>query len=142
MPLPWVRLDTSFASNPKLLAMVQEKDGHRSAFVYLCGLGYSGVHGLAGFLPAECLPFIHGRAADADRLVRYEFWEKQRGGWLVHDWEQFQEANEETIRRRERAQSGAAARWEGHEARSDAERQRARRDRLKAAMEQNGDPDA
>ena len=42
MPLPWVRLDTSFASNPKLLAMVAEKDGHRAGLVYLCSLGVLG----------------------------------------------------------------------------------------------------
>ena len=74
MPLPWVRLDTAFPYNPKLLAMVAEKDGHRAGLVYVCSLGYSGAHGTDGFIPKEALPFIHGRPVDADRLVRNGFW--------------------------------------------------------------------
>ena len=136
MPLPWVRLDTSFASNPKLLAMLHEKDGHRAAFVYLCGMGYSGAHGTDGFLPGECLPFIHGRQAEAERLVRHGFWRPQPGGWLIHDWAVYQESNSETQARRARAQAGAMARWEGHEAMTNAERQKLYRAR-KAAV--NGD---
>ena len=112
MPLPWVRLVTSFASNPKLLAMLLEKDGHRAAFVYLCSLGYSGAHGTDGFLIHECLPFIHGRQADAERLVRHGFWRVQPGGWLIHGWDEFQESNAETQSRRARAQAAAMARWE------------------------------
>ena len=112
MPLPWVRLDTSFASNPKLLAMLLEKDGHRAGLVYLCSLGYSGAHGTDGFLTRECLPFIHGRQADAERLVRHGFWRVQPGGWLIHGWDEFQESNAETQSRRARAQAAAMARWE------------------------------
>ena len=112
MPLPWVRLDTSFASNPKLLAMLREKDGHRAGFVYLCGLGYSGAHGTDGFIPCEALPFIHGRQSDAGQLMRHGFWREQPGGWLIHGWEEFQESNAETQARRARAQAAAMARWE------------------------------
>src|SRR5215475_7151013 len=120
VPLPWVRLDTSFASNPKLLAMVQEKDGHRAGLVYLCSLGYSGAHGTDGFLPRECLPFIHARAIDAARLVRHGFWREQPGGWLIHGWDEFQESSTETQGRRARAQAAAMARWEKARANGDA----------------------
>lgn len=140
MPLPWVRLDTSFASNPKLLAMVAEKEGHRAGLVYLCGLGYSGAHGTDGFIPREALVFIHGRMADADRLVRHGFWWVQPGGWLINDWDEFQESSSESQERRARAQAAAMARWEGHEAATPAERQRAYRQRK--AAHQNGSGDA
>ena len=129
MPLPWVRLDTSFPYNPKLLAMLGEKDGHRAGLVYLCSLSYSGAHGTDGFIPFEALPFIHGRSADSERLVRHGFWIDQPGGWLIHNWDEFQESNEDTQRRRKRAQSGAAARWSDHEAVSGAERSRRYRER-------------
>lgn len=132
MPLPWVRLDTTFPSNPKLLAMLQEKDGHRAALLYVCALSYGGAHGTGGFVPREALPFIHGRAADAAQLVRNGFWDEQPGGWLIHDWDAFQESGEETQGRRERAQYAAAKRWAGHEAASGAQRTRRWR-------EQNGD---
>lgn len=135
-----MRLDTAFPYNPKLLAMLTERDGHRAGLVYLCGLSYSGAHGTDGFLPREALAFIHGRQADAERLVRNGFWWPQPGGWLINGWDEFQESNEETKRRRIRAQSGAQARWEGHEPQTAAERQRAYRERK--AAEQNGtEPD-
>src|ERR1039458_10800716 len=50
MPLPWVRLDTAFPMNQKLNAMLRCKDGHRAAFVYLCGLSVSGGQGSDGFI--------------------------------------------------------------------------------------------
>lgn len=111
MPLPWVRLDTAFPYNPKLLAMLAEKDGHRTALVYLCSLAYSGAHGTDGFIAREALPFIHGRQSDADRLVRHVFWRAQSGGWLINGWLEFQESSTETQERRKRAQAAAHARW-------------------------------
>ena len=140
MPLPWVRLDTAFPYNPKLLAMLAEKNGHRAALVYLCSLAYSGAHGTDGFIPREALPFIHCDArSDAPvTLMKHGFWWEQPGGWLINGWDEFQESNPETQSRRKRAQAGAAARWEGHEALTHAERQKQYRQR-KAA--QNGGPE-
>lgn len=137
MPLPWVRLDTGFPHNPKLLAMLgSERDGHRAAFVYVCGLSASGGQGTDGFISRETLPFIHGRGKDAEILVRYGFWVPQPGGWLINGWEEFQQSTEETQLRRKRAQALAETRWAGHEAASDAERARKYREKKKA--EANG----
>jgi hypothetical protein len=109
--------------------MVGEKDGHRAALVYLCGLAYSGAHGTDGFISREALPFIHGRQSDAERLCRHVFWRAQTGGWLINGWTEFQESSVETQERRKRAQAGAAARWNGHEAQTGAERTRQWRQR-------------
>src|SRR6185437_16440292 len=100
------------------------KDGHRAGLVYICSLGYSGAHGTDGFIPREALPFIHGRQADANRLVMHGFWREQPGGWLINGWNEFQESNAETQERRKRAQAAAMARWDGHEPVSGAERTR------------------
>lgn len=111
MPLPWVRLDTTFPSNPKILAMLSEKDGYRAGFVWACALAYSGAQGTDGFVPREAMPFIHCRKSDADRLVRHGLWWEQDGGWMIHGWEEFQESNSETQQRRKKAQAAAMARW-------------------------------
>ena len=129
MPLPWVRLDTAFPSNPKLLAMLAEKDGHRAALVYLCSLSYAGAHGSDGLVTREALPFIHGRPSDATRLVRFGFWCPVTGGWIIHDWDKFQETTDATQARRKRAQDAADKRWEGHESATGAERTRRWRER-------------
>lgn len=134
MPLPWVRLDTSFPHNPKLLAMLGERDGHRAAFIYLCGLAYAGGQGTDGFIARESLPFLHGRPRDADLLARYGFWIPQPGGWLINGWTEFQQSSEETQQRRRRAQAAAEARWKDHEAMSAAERARRYRERKKESV--------
>ena len=131
MPLPWVRLDTGFPLNPKLLAMLRRKDGHRAAFVYLCSLSISGGQGTDGFITSESLPWVHGRNADAELLAEFGFWIPQPGGWLINGWDEFQQSNEETQLRRKRAQAAAEARWNGHEPMTDAERAKHYRDRKK-----------
>lgn len=137
MPLPWVRLDTAFPFNHKILAMVAEKDGHRAAFVYVCGLSMCGSQGTDGFISRESLAFIHGRQADADRLVNHALWIPQPGGWIIPDWAQFQQSSEETQLRSKRARSLAETRWAGHTAKSDAERAREYRARQRGQRDES-----
>jgi hypothetical protein len=59
--LPWVRFDTTLPDNPKVLELLTMKDGYRAAFVYCCGLAYSGRHGTDGHIPGPALSRIHGR---------------------------------------------------------------------------------
>ena len=131
MPLPWVRLDTAFPYNQKLLAMLTRKDGHRAALAYICGLSISGGQGSDGFLSAESLPYCHARKTDVELLVEFGFWIPRPGGWVINGWEEFQQSTEETQVRRKRAQAAAAMRWNGHEAATDAERARRYRERRK-----------
>lgn len=131
MPLPWVRLDTTFPLNQKLLAMLRRKDGYRAAFAYVCGLAVSGGQGTDGFISTESLMYVHARQADADLLAEFGFWIPQPGGWLINGWDEFQQSSEESQLRRKRAQAAAESRWAGHEAQSDAERARAYRARKK-----------
>ncbi len=111
MALPWVRLDTAFPRNPKLLALLAEKDGHRAGLVYVCSLAYAGEQGTDGFVPREALTHLHGRAVDAGRLTAHRLWITQPGGWVINGWADFQESSTETQARRKRAQAAAQARW-------------------------------
>jgi len=111
MGLPWVRLDTTMPDNPKILRLLDERDGHRAAFVWLCCLTYSGKHGTDGFIPRNAMPFVHGKAADFTRLVAVEALNTVPGGWEIPGWREFQESNEASERRREKAQRAAAIRW-------------------------------
>lgn len=113
MGLPWIRLDTQFASNPKVLSLLADKK-YRAAFSYVAALGYSGAHGTDGFLPELCLPFVHATKADAAGLVDVGLWNECPGGWEINGWSEFQQSDEDAQKRRERAQKGAAARWSKH----------------------------
>lgn len=132
MGLPWVRLDCAFPRNPKILALLLEKDGYRAGFAYACMLAYCGEQGTDGFVPREALPFVHARHADVTRLVAQNLVYPQPGGWLINGWDEFQESNDDTKKRRLKAQAAAQARWAGHEAKTPAERQRDHRQRLRS----------
>ena len=115
MGLPWIRLDTSLTDNPKILRLLDERDGHRAAFVWVCCLTYSGKHGTDGFIPRNAAPFVHGKSADFARLVAVNALEVVPGGWIVPNWAEFQESSEASQKRRERAQHAAAIRWSNDE---------------------------
>ena len=111
MGLPWIRLDTSFPTNPKVLELVEAKR-FKAAFGYICGLTYAGLHGTDGFIPGGVLPFIHATKAEATQLVESGLWFPTRGGWLINGWDEFQVSDDAAKKRRERAQKAAAKRWE------------------------------
>jgi hypothetical protein len=108
MGLPWVRLDTQFASNPKIVALVAEKK-HAAAFAYVCSLAYAGAHGTDGYIPTHCLYLVHATKRDADALVAAGLWVLSPGGWDINGWDEFQVSDEAAKRRRERAQKGGIA---------------------------------
>lgn len=110
MALPWVRLDSAFNTNPKILELVEDRQW-RSIVGYVCGLAYSGAHGTDGFVPASALPFVHTTRKDADALVGSRLWIPSPGGWDINGWADFQPSNEESQKRKKRAQDAAAARW-------------------------------
>jgi hypothetical protein len=118
MGLPWVRLDTQFASNPKFLYLVEDKR-YRAILVWMAGLAYCGGHGTDGFIPRGALPLLHGNSTDAAALVEVALWEESLGGWQIHDWSEFQLSTEEMDVRRKRAQLAAEKRWRKNEGRAD-----------------------
>lgn len=109
--LAWVKLDTAFPRNHKVLALLAQKEGHRAAFVYLCGLAYAGEQGTDGFIPSPALAMIHGRQADAEKIVGVGLWRPRPGGWEINDWVEHQLATSETEARTKRAKAAAEARW-------------------------------
>jgi len=111
MGLPWVRLDTQFASNPKVVELAAGKKW-RAAFVYLASLAYAGAQGTDGYIPSNCLFLIHATRAEADALVGVGLWNLSPGGWDINGWDEFQVSDDAARKRRERAQKGAAKRWE------------------------------
>jgi hypothetical protein len=113
MGLPWVRLDTNFAQNPKILYLIEDKK-HRAIVAYVAGLAYAGAQGTDGFLPAACLPVIHASRADAKHLVEVGLWLESLGGWEINSWAEHQQSSEETQKRKEKARNAAMERWHGN----------------------------
>jgi hypothetical protein len=110
MALPWVRLDTQWTHNPKFLMLAEDKKW-RSICVYMAGLGYAGVHGTNGFIPAVALPMLHGTKREAAELVDVALWIPAQGGWDVNGWSEFQPSLQDAQTRSDRARKAAQKRW-------------------------------
>ncbi len=108
--LKWIRLETTMFENLKLLYLKEDRQ-HKAIVAHLEAMCYSGRQGLAGFVPKAALRIIGATPAEAERLVIAGLWNPAPGGWQVKDWEEYQVADQEAMRRSERAQKAAAARW-------------------------------
>jgi hypothetical protein len=113
MGLPWVRVDTQFPSNPKVLYLVADKN-FRAGFVWLASMAYAGAQGTDGFIPHAALPFIHSTPKEPDALMDVGLWVPAPGGWELHDWRDFQPSNAEMEERKKRAKAAAMKRWHGN----------------------------
>jgi hypothetical protein len=110
MALPWVRLDTGFPTNPKVLMLTEDKKW-QAITVYVAGLAYAGHHGTDGFLPFSCLPFLHGTKRHAQDLCEVGLWLAVSGGYEINGWAEFQPSTEEHQQRKLKARAAAEARW-------------------------------
>ena len=106
MGLPWVRLDTQFAANPKILYLIEDNKW-RSIVVWAAGLAYAGAHGTDGFIPKSALPTFHGTPKDVKNLLEVGLWNAALGGWEIHAGQSSSSTNDETARRKRRAQDAA-----------------------------------
>jgi len=114
MPLPWIRLDTSMPDNPKILRMIDSHGvrGLAAGFVWVCGLAFSGKHGTDGLIERSALTRVNGNPTLARVLVENDLWvPAPGGGWETHDWRDYNESNDETRARSERAKAAADKRW-------------------------------
>ena len=108
MGLQWVRLDTQFAHNPKIVELVAAGKW-KAAFVYVAGLTFAGAQGTDGYIPEQCLFLIHATKREANDLVSVGLWVLSPGGWDINGWDEFQVSDEAAKKRRERAQKGGLA---------------------------------
>lgn len=118
--LQWVRLDTSFPTNPKVLLLATERKWQAIA-CYVSSIAYSGAQASDGFIPVSALPFIHGTRKIASDLIAAGLWITVPNGYEVHSYGEYQEGSEATAIRSMQARSAANTRWEKSRQR-DAER--------------------
>ena len=116
MPLPWVRLDSTFPTHDKVLDLVEHGPaGYRAGFVYACSLAHCGAQETDGLISFAALPFVHGRKADAALLVEVRLWVPDRTGWRIPNWPKRQQSSAETAeivaKRSAAGKKGNCARW-------------------------------
>ena len=115
--LPWVRIDSDLAQNPKVADLAAEhgQRGLAAAFVFVCSIGHCAAHNTDGEIRKAMFPFIHGTPALARLLVDVGLWEVAEKGWRVAKYAEHQptaESREAAAQRRsDAARTAANARW-------------------------------
>lgn len=109
--LPWIRLDTGFPSNPKILGLIADRK-RAAAFGYVCALAWSGGQGTDGFIPGVALSQMHLNPESALSGVRAGLFIPVLGGFQINDWAEYQQTTAETAERSAKAQAAARIRWE------------------------------
>ena len=105
--MPFVRLDDQWLENPKVA-----QAGTLAAHLYSAGITYSNRHLADGFVPAGILNRLcdwTGISQDGEqvtnqqlaaRLVEHGLWLETKGGWMIHDYFDFQPSKAEVEAKR------------------------------------------
>ena len=110
--LPWVRLDAAFPTNPKVLRLSSSRTATGPGSSTCAHSPTPAPTAPTASSARAALPFIHGRKADAERLVSVGLWHVYPdGGWLINGWDDKQVTNEAARLRSQLAKKAAAARW-------------------------------
>lgn len=112
MGLPWIRLDTDFFHNPKILRLLATGK-HRAVTVHLAAMCWTGQQGMGGFVPDYVLALISARRSDVKDLVAEELWHVEAGGWSINGWAEYQLTDEASMRRLMRAKKGGCVKNHG-----------------------------
>ncbi len=114
--MTWVKMDDCFRDHPRFVDASSGLVG-----VYLSGLAYSNRYCLDGHIPATALSKIAPAETPKQReriiaeLLQRGLWEiHPGGGYVVHDYLQWNDSREVVMKRRDVARQAAAARWGPH----------------------------
>ena len=104
--MPWLRLDDGFGDHPKIVGL-----SDRAFRAHVLGLVYCARQATDGFVPKAAAP----RGNATRELERAGLWSTTRGGWMIHDFLEYNPSRAESDSNR-RAKSmagakGAASRW-------------------------------
>lgn len=93
--MSWFKVDDGFWSHPKTLSL-----GAPALALWVRAGSWSCQQLTDGFIPEPALTMLGGAKKSADELVRVGYWDATDGGWLFHDWADYQEASEVVKKRR------------------------------------------
>ena len=95
--MAWFKVDDGFWSHPKVLTMSAD-----ATSLWVRSGAYACQHLTDGFI-AEGLLHVLGSDRAAEELVESGLWLEADGGFLFHDWDDYQETADAVKRRREQA---------------------------------------
>jgi hypothetical protein len=93
--MAWVRFDDGFPEHPKVDAA-----GGDAAWLHVCAISYCNRALTDGFIKRERVRLLSDRKAPyrlAARLVEVGLWEEADGGYVVHDYHDYQPTRAEVL---------------------------------------------
>jgi len=112
--MPWVRMDDGYPEHPKTIAA-----GHAAAWLNTRAWCWANRNLTDGFIPSEAVPHLvapmvaSGEFVNADpeaivrRLLDKKLWERVGGGYMIHDYLEYNNSRRVVIRtRKKRADAG------------------------------------
>ena len=112
--MAWAKVDDSLWGSPKWLATPPRARG-----LWVTALSWCMDQLTDGYVPAHVLPTLGGNRTDAKTLVTVKLWREADGGWIFHDWLDYQPSREKVLadraaaaERQRRAREKAASRRE------------------------------
>lgn len=104
--MAWAKLDDGFADHPKVI-----EAGPLASWLFVCGLTYCARQLTDGFIPAgqiRKLADVDNAKELAQTLVSVGLWEECDGGYMIHDYLEYNPSRERVLATREvRAEVGS-----------------------------------
>lgn len=109
--LPWIRLDTSFPDNAKIMDLV-DRNQHRVVVAHVSMMCHIGKTGTDGYFPDGALRRYAITKKDANIAVDSGLWIPSPHGFALNDWDEYQFSDDAArIKRSEKARNAAQKRW-------------------------------
>lgn len=102
--MAWVKIDDGFYTHPKVMAA-----GTAAIGLWLKAATYCAHQLTDGFVPEHMLPLLGGTRAQVGKLLGANLWESAEGGWVFHDWADYQPSRADTVAYREAERRRKAA---------------------------------
>lgn len=96
--MAWVRIEDAVTEHRKHL-----RAGPSACWLWICGIAYCQRQLSDGFIPEEAIPMLgvlKGAKPLADRLVEVGLFDRAEGGYVVHDYHDYNDTREEAQQRR------------------------------------------
>ena len=108
--LQWIRLDTSFPENAKIIELV-DTNQHRVVVGHISMMCHVGKTGTDGFFPEGALRRYAITKKDAYAACDVGLWVPASRGYEIHDWDGYNVADDAARKRSEKARNAANVRW-------------------------------
>ncbi|WP_349318877.1 hypothetical protein [Mycolicibacterium canariasense] len=111
MALQWIRLDTTFPDNPKIMDLV-DTNQHRVVVAHVSMMCHIGKTETDGYFPEGALRRYGITKKDASVAVESGLWVPTPGGWAINGWAEHNPVDAAAQSRSDKARKAATRRWE------------------------------